>query len=282
MPATGATTSARGANICSHTSTRHASGREEHSRQYVGAIGVRDGELLEEARFALVRDPRGDHRVELQRLEFLDRGFGQHRSTVVRDTRSGSAPAAPRCGWSRWRPPWSRCGALGGRDGATRAGLEAVAGGERRAARVPRRRTGRSRGRALTRSACGSRRFGGRGRRACSGGSARPRTWRKRVEAVALQHRAQSLPCRQSRKAGVERLLPARPVIDLPAAVGELAVGKAPLVATLMPRTRPVKPAGQDKGHARASDATGRRRAGGAGMWDGAGRDGGQLVRPVV
>lgn len=87
----------------------------------------------------------------------------------------------------------------------------------------------------------------------------------QRVEAVALEHRAPVDPLvAEVVGTRVERLLPARPeqLIDLPAALGELAVGEDPLLADLHAADAAGEPrgAGDDVGHARASDATGRRR----------------------
>src|SRR5690606_40875088 len=87
----------------------------------------------------------------------------------------------------------------------------------------------------------------------------------QRVDSLALEHRARvDALIAEVVGPGVERLLPARPeqFIDLPAALGELAVGEDPLLADLHAADAAGEPrgAGDDVGHARAADATGRRR----------------------
>src|SRR5690606_2613445 len=87
----------------------------------------------------------------------------------------------------------------------------------------------------------------------------------ERGEAVALEHRAPgNVLVTEVVGPRLERLLPARAEqrVDLPAALGELAVGEDPLLADLHDADAAREPrwAGDDVGHALSSDETGRRR----------------------
>src|SRR5690606_23458137 len=149
--------------------------------------------------------------------------------------------------------------------GVGQRGLEAVAGGERRAALVGEAAHGQlaevelpleARAAAVVLAAEGEGVLGPVGQRA---------DLEQRIESIALEHRTPvDALIAEAVGPGIERVLPARPeqFVDPPAALGELAGGEDPLLADFHAADAAGEPrgAGDDVGHAPAADATGPRR----------------------